>query len=50
MITASRSYEDAIRYDDPVTAADALKNYAAVRQSYGALAGAGQQQQQQPGA
>ena len=49
LITASRSYEDAIRYDDPVTAADALKNYAAVRQSYGALAGAGQQQQQ-PGA
>lgn len=45
LISASRVYEDSIRGDDPITAADALKSYAATKQSYDALAGAGQQQQ-----
>ena len=46
LIAASRVYEDSIRGDDPVTAADALKSYATTKQSYDALANAGQQQQQ----
>ena len=44
LIAASRVYEDSIRGDDPVTAADALKSYATTKQSYDALAKAGQQQ------
>jgi hypothetical protein len=45
LIQASRLYEDAQRSDDPVSAADALKGYAAAKRDYEALAGAGQQQQ-----
>jgi hypothetical protein len=46
LIQASRSYEDAQRSDDPLSAADALKSYAQAKRDYEALAGAGQQQQQ----
>lgn len=45
LIQASRTYEDALRSDDPYTAAAALQNYAEQKQKYDALAGAGQQQQ-----
>jgi len=47
LIQASRAYEDAQRYDDPASAAYALRTYAAAQRDYDALTGAGQQQRGQ---
>jgi hypothetical protein len=49
LITASRAYEDAQRDGDEITAAVALRDYAASKKVYDALTGADQPRQQQPG-
>lgn len=49
LITASRSYEDAVREGDEMGAALALRDYVANKKTYDELTGANQPRQQQPG-
>lgn len=48
LISATRSYEDAVRDGDEALAAAALQDYAVYKHQYDALTGGGQQQQHQP--
>ena len=45
LIQASRSYEDAQRSGDPVTAGDALRTYTSLKRDYDSLTGADRPQQ-----
>jgi hypothetical protein len=45
LIQSARQYEDAERYDDPTSAADAMKTYAAAEREYNYLTGKDQPQQ-----
>jgi hypothetical protein len=49
VIQAERQYQDAQRYGDPASAADALKSYAAAKREYDTLSGANQPRQQPSG-
>lgn len=47
LIKAQRQYEDAMRFDDDISASKAFEKYVRRKEEYDRLTGAGQQQQQQ---